>query len=110
MKTNIVIQLQVEGTHRWSGCNVTGVDFLRNKHRHVFFIVCKKSVSHDDRDIEIITLKREVMQYFERYKKNNVCDFGEMSCEMISRELLVAFDLVYCSVLEDNENGAEVMV
>ena len=32
-----------------------------------------------------------------------------MSCEMIARELAEVFDLFYCSVLEDNENGAEVI-
>lgn len=27
---------------------------------------------------------------------------------MLAKELLEEFDLVYCSVFEDNENGAEI--
>ena len=38
------------------------------------------------------------------------CLFNEMSCEMIGRELLDEFKLNYCSVFEDNENGAEIYV
>ena len=30
------------------------------------------------------------------------------SCEMIAQELLEQFDLTYCAVYEDNENGAEI--
>ena len=33
-----------------------------------------------------------------------------MSCEMLASELLQTFKLSYCSVLEDNENGAEVLL
>ena len=35
-------------------------------------------------------------------------NFKSMSCEMIARELYEGFDLEYCSVFEDNENGAEI--
>ena len=50
-------------------------------------------------------LKRQANQFLEdMYPKT----FGDMSCEMIAKELLKVFELNYCSVLEDNENGAEV--
>lgn len=108
MKTNVVVTLQIEGTHKWGKCNIEEVMFLSQEHRHIFYITCKKGVSHDDRDIEIICLKRGITEYLHRaYGK--VCRFGNMSCEMIARELTEKFSLCYCAVMEDNENGAEVV-
>lgn len=113
MTTNIIINLQVEGFHNWPAAKdvFPEVDFLSDRHRHIFHIKCTKAVTHSDRDVEIIMFKREVLNYlFEKYSKTilPICEFGPMSCEMISEELLKRFDLQYCSVLEDNENGAEV--
>jgi hypothetical protein len=105
MKTNIIVNLQHEALHQWSDCSLKGVEFLKYPHRHIFHICCKKEVTHDDRDIEIILLKRKINKYLnEMFPKT----FGEMSCEMIAKLLLNCFELNYCSVLEDNENGAEV--
>lgn len=111
MKTNVVVKLQVEGTHRWQGCNIKEVLYLINQHRHIFFFTCKKAVSHNDRDIEIICLKHSIQKYLlEKYSTNGVsCDFDTKSCEMLAEELTKMFNLTYCSVLEDNENGAEVI-
>ena len=110
MKTNVIISLQMEGLHRWQGCNIREVIFLINSHRHIFYITCKKAVSHNDRDIEIICTKRDIQKYLlNKYSSDGItCDFGSMSCEMIAEELVKEFDLSYCSVMEDNENGAEV--
>ena len=105
MRTNIIVNLQHEAVHQWTDCKLKGVEFLAFPHRHIFHICCKKEVTHDDRDIEIILLKRKVNSFLdEMYPKT----FGDMSCEMIAKELLNVFELNYCSVLEDNENGAEV--
>lgn len=112
MKTNVVINLQVAGVHQWKGCNISNVLFLANKHRHVFYVKCKKKVTHNDRDIEIIMLKEAVEKYLlSKYgiTGRNICDFGNNSCEMLAEELVKEFSLNYCSVLEDNENGAEVV-
>lgn len=111
-QTNIIINTQVEGIHHWPGCNIKEVEFLKHPHRHIFHICCKKEVTHDDRDIEIIQLKRKIKDYlFEVYGMpfpKVACQFGARSCEMLAKELLIEFDLNYCSVLEDNENGAEI--
>jgi len=105
MRTNIIVNLQHEAVHQWTDCKLEGVEFLAFPHRHIFHICCKKEVTHDDRDIEIILLKRTINQFLEdMYPKT----FGDMSCEMIAKELLNVFELNYCSVLEDNENGAEI--
>lgn len=63
MKTAVVVNLEVEGTHCWPECPIPEVSFLRNPHRHVFKIRCEKPVSHSDRDVEIIMLKRAVKSY-----------------------------------------------
>lgn len=117
MTTNIIINLSVEGFHNWEDAKYIQpeVAFLSYKHRHTFNICCKKNVTHSDRDIEIILFKREIISFLydeygiqsgpdEHYKW---CDFGPMSCEMIAEVLLNRFELEYCSVMEDNENGAE---
>ena len=55
--------------------------------------------------------KRDIQDYlYEKYynKQDRCHRFGPMSCEMIARELYEKFDLEYCSVFEDNENGAEI--
>ena len=105
MTTSIIVKLQVEGLHHWPNCNIEKVNFLKNPHRHIFHITCKKEVSHDDRDIEIIMFKRKIQSYINEIWNG---DFGSMSCEMIAKNLLNEFGLFYCKVLEDNENGAEV--
>ena len=77
----------------------------------MFHITCKKKVNHDDRDVEFIMFKRDITQYLENKYYDSITRcllFGSKSCEMISRELYEEFELEYCSVFEDNENGAEV--
>ena len=105
--TNIIINLTFEGTHNWPDCNISEVSFLKHPHRHIFYICCKKTVTHNNRQIEIIKFKREILKYI-----NNTYPNGKMnatSCEMLATELLLKFKLYYCKVLEDNENGAEVL-
>lgn len=111
MKTNIVVNLTVEGLHFWKTCSIKEVDFLKNTHRHLFYITCKKEVAHDDRDIEIIMFKRRIKEFLKEnyYGDGIILKFGSMSCEMIAKELVQEFNLTYCLVLEDNENGAEVI-
>lgn len=113
IKTNVIVKLQVDGTHNWPNAkNVfPEVSFLSDIHRHVFHITAKKAVNHDDRDVEFIMFKRDIADYL--YNKYYVLptrchEFGAKSCEMIAREIFEFFDCEYVSVYEDNENGAEV--
>ena len=113
MKTNVIVKLQVEGLHHWPDAAKVfpEVGFLADIHRHIFHITCKKKVNHDDRDVEFIMFKRDVEDYLHQLYWDNESRcmlFGPMSCEMIARTLYEHFDLEYCSVFEDNENGAEI--
>jgi len=116
MKTRVIVKFTFEGIHHWIEAPepdpkepiLTDVRFLRTPHRHIFHVVAKKSVSHDDRDIEIIMLKRKMERHYSAHKIP--FDLGQMSCEMIAKQFLRVYKLDYCSVLEDGENGAEVYI
>lgn len=108
-RCQVVVKLQVEGIHQWKDCNINEVSFLKHPHRHIFYIECKKEVTDDNRQIEIICLKRRILAYLHVKYCVGVCQFGNKSCEMLAKELVKKFQLSYCSVLEDNENGAEVI-
>lgn len=109
---NIIVRLTIEGLHSWFTCDIEEVAYLKNKHRHMFYIECKKKVFHNDRQIEIISFKHAIKKYLlDAYSKDGlVCDFGGCSCESIACELMSRFSLCYCKVLEDNENGAECTI
>lgn len=112
-KTNIIVKLDVEGLHNWPAAKeiLPQVAYLSDLHRHRFFITAKKAVMHDDRDVEIIMFKNEIRKYLQLnyFSTHDQClMFGSKSCEMLAKELLNEFDLCYCSVLEDDENGAEI--
>jgi len=120
IKTEVYCTLQVEGVHNWSECPLEEVIYLRELHRHVFHIKAHRIVSHDDRDQEFIMLKHDILYHLlntyasegqdGHFMDDYVCIFGEMSCEMIAKELVSKFDLSRCEVSEDNENGAVVTV
>lgn len=98
----IVVNLNFEGLHKWNDCPLEDVKFLRNEHRHIFYVEIIKKVSHNDRDIEIIMLKREVLNYL----GNQPVYLDNKSCEDIAEDLLLKFNAVSVKVTEDNENGA----
>jgi len=109
LKTTIICKLQIEGIHNWQNCPLEEVKFLKDPHRHIFHISCEKEVFHDDRDVEFIMFKRQILKYLKNKYEDNECHkFGSMSCEMIAKELINEFNLVSCEVFEDNENGARV--
>ena len=113
MQTNIIINLQTEGLHHWPEAKnvLPQVGYLSNLHRHIFHIECKINVTHDNRDIEFIDLKHKIYDYLTKSYYDSVyfcLNFNARSCEMIAKELFEKFNLNYCKVLEDNENGAEV--
>lgn len=105
-KMYISVSFQIEGIHCYPAAPAA-VSFLRSEHRHMFFIVVKLEVLHDDRDVEFILLKRELTTKF------TPDNFSYKSCEMLAREIADYVKNNYSgrsikvSVYEDNENGAE---
>ena len=112
VKTYVIVTLRVEGLHWWmeAATECPESEFLRHTHRHMFHIKAKKLAMHDDRDIEIIQLKRRINDYLrEVYPvENGKVIFRSKSCEMIAKDILLEFKLASCEVLEDGENGAIV--
>lgn len=101
MKTCVGVRLQYEALHCWKDCPLEEVSFLKSPHRHMFHITVEKEVVHDDRDVEIILLKRKILEYLgSKYRGN----FQSMSCEMIAFDLLVNFKADRVEVSEDGEN------
>jgi hypothetical protein len=104
VQTMVWATLSFAGLHFWRDAKGK-VAYLRHSHRHRFHVKVGKLVTGLDREIEFITLQEQVedfvRQHYERklYKK---------SCEMMAKEIMDRFDLDYCSVSEDNENGAVV--
>lgn len=112
MKPQYFVQVKTtfEGRHRWADAP-DEVTFLRNWHRHLFYVVVTVAVTHDNRDIEFFILKRKVdkiAQTIEGYKQ------FEYSCEqmadMFQKGLAVdGIQTASVSVHEDNENGGIVI-
>lgn len=109
----IVVKFSVEALHNWPDARqkIPAMGFLADIHRHNFFFKATVPVSHSDRDIEIIQLKREMIDYFKRNYFNedlNICNFGPRSCETLAQDLLEAYNCEEVECLEDNECGAVV--
>ena len=67
LTTNVIVKLEIEGLHNWPDAQAVfpEVGFLSHMHRHKWFITAKKKVNHDDRDVEFIMFKRDILEYLE---------------------------------------------
>jgi len=106
MLKTIVIKFQWEGIHNWPDCDISEVSFLKHPHRHIFHITCYKEISHNNRDIEIIMLKRDMINFLNIQFKDG--ELESRSCEDLAEMLLTKYNLESCEVLEDGENGAKI--
>lgn len=101
----IWITTSFEGIHNYPNAP-DDVDFLRNKHRHIFHLKVWIEVFHDDRDIEFILFKR----FIDTILLSG--DLQNKSCEMISDQLAGEIQVQYpdreirIEVSEDKENGS----
>jgi len=92
-----------EATHFWADCNIDEVSYLKNEHRHIFWIKAYKEITDNNREIEFIVFKHRIKEYLNSNYPNKT--IGGKSCEMLAEELMTKFDLYRCDVSEDNENG-----
>lgn len=105
----IIIRFTIEGLHNWPDCDTKKTWYLKHVHRHMFHVEMRKKVTENNREIEIIEFRNDVLSYLKTSyfdKKLDVCNFGKMSCEDIAEDLLETYNCCYVKVLEDNENGA----
>ena len=113
IKTTVIVKLAVDACHNFPKAAelFPEVDFLSERHRHMFHFTVACRVTHSDRDKEFIMLKRDVLEYlYDTYYRNEsrTHEFGPRSCEMLGEEILNKFDAEWVEVWEDNENGAKV--
>jgi len=127
-RTDIIVQFQAEYFHRWPNAPQEHA-YLGTRHRHMLHIKASLEVFHDDREIEIIALKRNVEKAFVSMTLGelsqvpgrathystacNLVEHNEASCESIAfalgQYLLQNFGwhrICTIEVLEDGENGA----
>jgi len=104
------------GFHCWQGAPLE-VKFLRNEHRHRFFVEVEFGVSTVDRDIEYFVALSWVDRAIENLYAESGFRMGGKSCESICDEL--AAELVYemklnslksVAVFEDGENGSKLYI
>ena len=111
MNMRVISSFTFAGIHHWDGAP-DDISHLRNPHRHLFHVQIVKDVTHLDRDVEIILLGKYarawMMGSFKRLKCGSL-DLGQLSCEMIAEMFVKKLELHSCRVLEDGENGAEII-
>lgn len=110
----VITNNYIEGLHFWKEAP-EHLDYLKNKHRHIFHIICEWEVTDENRQIEIIETQHMVEKYFDKYynQKYSLCDFDNMSCEQICSELLEQYSnegLKKVTTLEDGYGGAVCQV
>lgn len=114
-KTRIEVKVEFEGIHNWPEAP-DEVKFLRHPHRHMFGVVLRIPVTHDDRELEFVMVKRELEQMLELQHgtSGNTHLLGRLSCEQIAEQVInwchIKYDRygIECGVFEDGENGCWV--
>lgn len=115
--TTIKVVNKVRGSHCWPDAPEQ-VAYLRDVHRHVFVFRTQVRVQHDERDIEFHMLQTHIYALlwagWGDSSLSLFCSFGTNSCESLARWLGEALrvdgiDVQAVEVLEDDENGAEVV-
>jgi len=107
MITTIIIRTRFVAFHCWPEAPDV-VAFLRNKHRHEFWVEVELYVEHTNRDLEFFICKDYIDSYISNYFTEQYLE--NMSCEGMATALLVQLKLPVksVSVFEDGENGAKV--
>jgi len=84
IKTYIKVRTEFEGFHSYPGAGSISpaIKFLEDRHRHMFKVEVKISVTHDDRELEFFLTKWALEDFLNRRELNN------KSCEMIGRDIL----------------------
>ena len=89
MTQYVICALQMEGFHCWPEADGE-LAYLKNSHRHIFFITAEFPVRNANREIEIISQQNAIKRYLlSKYgDEDGACHFGRRSCEDIAAEIL----------------------
>ena len=90
------VQHTVLGIHYWEGCDNPEVHFLKNPHHHDFTFYVETEVTNEDREIEFLSLRIELMKLIDRrYPGKYIKNFNNRSCETISKEIGGLLSVIY---------------
>ena len=109
-KAFIKVRTNYEFFHCWKDAPEE-VSFLRNLHRHIFYVIAKVEVVFLDREIEFFMFKKELDSLISELKSKWV---ASISCEQMATDILNELKKKYkknnisIEVSEDNENSAIV--
>lgn len=83
-KSFIKVRTEFEGYHFYPNAGEIDqrISFLENKHRHIFKIEVKISVTHLDRELEFFLVKWALNDFIKS------SDMDHKSCEMIGADIL----------------------
>lgn len=104
MKRYILTHNEIEGFHYYPNAPKE-CEFLAFKHRHIFVIDCSFEVSHNEREIEIITKQQEIEKTL-KMQFGSPCDFIDNSCESIAEWIINKFKANSVTVKEDGYGGS----
>lgn len=112
VKSFIKVRHQFEGYHCYPGAGDIDprIQFLENRHRHMFHVSVKISVTDDNRELEFFLVKYALSDFLIEKEMNN------KSCEMMCNDILFDHliprygnDRYYeVTVSEDNESDGIV--
>ena len=113
MTTKVWCTFRLVGFHNWPEAP-DEVSYLQARHRHEFHFKVIALVTHQNRQIEIHTLKRYAIGAMAPWysKETNGFEFKNNSCEFLARWLFeslhfkMGLPVTMVSVDEDGENGA----
>lgn len=104
-KTYIKVLAQFEGFHRYP-LAPDEVWYLRNLHRHMFKVIVKIQVFHNDRELEFYMFKNWLQRLIDENLKKEETDSCETFCDKLYKYIEGRFpnrDVV----IEVNEDGME---
>jgi len=110
--TNIVVRFTLEGTHTWPDAP-DEYKLLRARHGHNFLFECHIPVTHSDREMEFLKVRRELVASVRSSFKGEPCDFRANSCEALAEHVANTIFNKYerwptkVAVFEDEFVGAE---
>lgn len=84
IKTYIKVRTEFEGFHYYPNAGEIDprIQFLENKHRHIFKVEVTISVTHLDRELEFFLVQWALKDFLQED------NFDHKSCEMIATEIL----------------------
>lgn len=114
----VTVRTTFVAIHCWPQAASINNSFLRNKHRHKFYVEVKVEVKGSDREIEFFDLLNAVNKAIGPWggetNHSYMGDLEALSCEDVAEYIARDLDTEYppckgkvreVSVFEDNENG-----